>query len=142
MIDMHDKTAKRLSSLHTLSFKATRGRIGKRLADNDMLLLTTVGSKTGKVHTVPLLYLRDRDDVIIVASWGGRPNHPQWYGNLLVNPSVTIQILAESTYVIARTARSEERSRIWPLATSAYAGYREYQSRTNREIPIVILSRT
>jgi deazaflavin-dependent oxidoreductase (nitroreductase family) len=139
---VRDATAKHLSAFHTQLFKATRGRIGKRLVDNDMLLLTTVGSTTGDVHTVPLLYLRDNDDVIIIASWGGRPNHPQWYGNLLANPSVTIQLLEESTPVKARTASSEERSRLWPLITSAYDGYREYQSRTNREIPVVILSWT
>ncbi len=139
---MRDSTAKYLSTVHSLLFKATRGRIGKRLVDNDMLLLTTVGSKTGDAHTVPLLYLRDNDDVIIIASWGGRPSHPQWYGNLLADPSVTIQILEESTSVTARTASSEERARLWPLITSAYDGYREYQTRTNREIPVVILSRT
>ena len=139
---VRDSTAKRLSTFHTQLFKATRGRIGKRLVDNDMLLLTTVGSRTGELHTVPLLYLRDNADVIIIASWGGRPTHPQWYGNILANPSVTIRILEESTSVTARTANSEERSRLWPLITSAYDGYREYQTRTDREIPVVILSRT
>jgi len=138
---VRDSTAKHLSTFHSQLFRATRGRVGKRLVDNDMLLLTTVGSRTGELHTVPLLYLRDSADVIIIASWGGRPNHPQWYSNLLANPSVTIQIVEEPTSVTARTASGEERSRLWPLITSAYDGYREYQSRTNREIPVVILSR-
>ena len=139
---MRDSTAKHLSTFHFQLFRATRGRVGKRLVDNDMLLLTTVGSRTGELHTVPLLYLRDSADVIIIASWGGRPSHPQWYSNLLANPSVAIQIVEESTSVTARTASGEERSRLWPLIISAYDGYREYQSRTNREIPVVILSRT
>jgi deazaflavin-dependent oxidoreductase (nitroreductase family) len=139
---LRDSTAKYLSTFHALLFKGTRGRVGKRLVDNDMLLLTTVGSKTGEVHTVPLLYLEDDADVIIIASWGGRPKHPQWYENLVANPRAEIQILGDTTAVTTRTASNEERSRLWPLITTAYDGYREYQTRTNREIPVVILSRT
>ena len=138
---MEDITAKRLSALHTGLFKLTGGKLGKRLVDNDMLLLTTVGSKTGKVHTVPLLYLRDGEDVIIIASWGGRPSNPQWYGNLVAEPNVQVQVLGEVIQVVARTATTTERTRLWPMIEAAYDGYTEYQSRTDRQIPVVILTK-
>lgn len=138
---MRDITAKRLSTLHTALFRITGGKLGKRLVDNDMLLLTTVGSKTGEAHTVPLLYLRDEDDVIIIASWGGRPSNPQWYGNLVAEPNVRMQVLGEVTDVVARTANPTERARLWPMIEAAYDGYTEYQSRTDRQIPVVILTR-
>ncbi len=138
---MKDITAKRLSTLHTALLKLTRGKLGKRLADNDMLLLTTVGSKTGKIHTVPLLYLRDDEDIIIIASWGGRPSNPQWYGNLVAEPNVQVQVLGEVIQVVARTATTAERTRLWPMIEAAYDGYTEYQSRTDRQIPAVILTR-
>ena len=83
---MRDRTAKNLSTLHTLLFRATTGRIGRRLVDNDMLLLSTNGRITGRTHTVPLLYLRNADDLVVIASWGGRDQHPEWYLNLLENP--------------------------------------------------------
>ena len=138
---MRDITAKRLSTLHTALFRITGGKLGKRLVDNNMLLLTTVGSKTGEAHTVPLLYLRDEDDVIIIASWGGRPSNPQWYGNLVAEPNVQVQVLGEVIDVVARTANPIERARLWPMIEAAYDGYTEYQSRTDRQIPVVILTK-
>ncbi|MDH5373813.1 MAG: nitroreductase family deazaflavin-dependent oxidoreductase, partial [Acidimicrobiia bacterium] len=83
---MRDRTAKHLSTLHTLLYRSTGGRIGRRLVDNDMLLLTTIGHATGQPHTVPLLYLDSGDALIVIASWGGRPQHPHWYQNLLRQP--------------------------------------------------------
>lgn len=138
---MKDSTARRLSTLHTVLFRTTGGRIGKRLVNNDMLLLSTIGSTTGKRHTVPLLYLRDGDDYVIIASWGGRPENPQWYRNLQAQPRTTIQVLGEKIPVTARTANPTERARLWPLILAAYDGYAEYESRTTREIPVVILTR-
>lgn len=138
---MRDRTAKNLSTLHALLFRATRGRIGRRLVDNDMLLLSTLGRVTGKAHTVPLLYLRDGDDLVVIASWGGRDQHPEWYLNLLENPLARVQIGARRFPVRATTADAGQRSRLWQRVLTAYDGYREYQSRTEREIPVVILSR-
>lgn len=136
---MRDRTAKHLSTLHTLLYRATRGRIGRRLVDNDMLLLSTTGRRTGKTHTVPLLYLRDGDDLVVIASWGGRDNHPEWYLNLLASPSATVQVNGQQSSVTAATAALDRRSRLWPEIVRAYDGYRVYQSRTDREIPVVIL---
>ncbi|MCP3997775.1 MAG: nitroreductase family deazaflavin-dependent oxidoreductase [bacterium] len=137
---MRDRTAKNLSTLHAAIFRTTRGRVGKRLVDNDMLLLSTTGRVTGKTHTVPLLYLRDNDDLVVIASWGGRDQHPEWYLNLSADPVAHAQINGSRFRVRATTADTERRRRLWPQVLDAYDGYREYQSRTDREIPVVILS--
>ena len=137
---MRDRTAKNLSTLHALLYRATHGVIGRRLVNNDMLLLTTVGRRTGKPHTIPLLYLWDGDDLAIVASWGGRDNHPEWYLNLVTEPAVEVQVLGNRMQMSARTASPAERARLWPQVLNAYNGYATYQSRTDREIPIVLLT--
>jgi deazaflavin-dependent oxidoreductase (nitroreductase family) len=137
---MRDRTAKQLSALHTLLYRATQGVLGRRLVKNDMLLLTTVGRRTNKPHTVPLLYLRDGGNLAVVASWGGRDNHPEWYLNLSAEPQVRVQVRSRRMEMAARTASPEERDRLWPQVLAAYDGYVNYQSRTDREIPIVILT--
>ena len=138
---MRNRTAKHLSTLHTLFYRATRGVICRRLVNNDMLLLTTAGRRTDKPHTVPLLYLRDGDNLAVVASWGGRDNHPEWYLNLVAEPRARVQVRGWRSEVTARTASPEERDRLWPQVVAAYNGYAVYQDRTNREIPIAILER-
>ena len=136
---MRDRTAKNLSTLHTALFRFTRGRIGRRLVNNDMLLLSTTGRVTGKTHTVPLLYLREGNDLVVIASWGGRDSHPQWYANLMSDPTASVQLAGHRFPVHARTADARQRERLWPQVLAAYDGYREYQSRTDREIPVVVL---
>ena len=113
--------------------------VGRRLAGNDMCLLSTTGRRSGEVHTVPLLYLRDGDRLVVVASWGGRDHHPDWYENLLVDPHAAVQVLGDSWAVAAETADSEERAVWWPMVLEAYDGYATYVSRTDREIPVVFL---
>ena len=137
---MHDTQVKILSRLHALAFRATNGRVGSRLVDNDMLLLTTTGRSTGRPHTVPLLYLEDGDGLVIIASYGGRPNHPEWYRNLLANPDAEVQILGVKRSVRAETMDSEERSAWWPRIVEAYGDYAVYQSKTDRMIPVVRLT--
>lgn len=136
---MRDTTAKHLSTLHTLLYRMTGGRIGRRLVNNDMLLLTTTGRRSGNKHSVPLLYLSDGNDLVVIASWGGRDRHPEWYLNLLATPQALAQINGERIAVTARTADATERARLWPRVLAAYDGYRVYQSRTAREIPVVLL---
>ena len=138
---MRDRTAKHLSTLHTLLYRTTRGIIGRRLVNNDILLLSTIGRWTGNTHTVPLLYLRDGEDLVVIASWGGREQHPEWYLNLASNPVATAQIEGERIRVTATTADPKRRARLWAKVLAAYDGYGEYQSRTDREIPIVILEK-
>jgi deazaflavin-dependent oxidoreductase (nitroreductase family) len=104
-----------------------------------MLLLTTTGAKTGRKHTLPLLYLRDGDRLIVIASWGGRPYHPDWFANLQANPDAIVQVSDKRWDVRARTATPEERDEWWPRVLDAYHGYGIYQSHTERVIPIVFL---
>ena len=126
--------------MHTALFRATRGVVGRRLVENDMLLLTTRGRRTARLHTVPLLYLTDADRVVVIASYGGRAHYPDWYLNLTANPQVTVQLpLQGRTSRVARTADPEERAVWWPRIVEAYHGYATYQSWTEREIPVVFL---
>jgi deazaflavin-dependent oxidoreductase (nitroreductase family) len=136
-----DANVRRLSSLHSALFRLTGGRLGSRIVRNDMMLLTTIGSSTGLEHTVPLLYLEHDGALVLVASYGGRPDHPQWFKNLLINPQVRAQLGSKSFLADARMASPEERALLWPRVIDAYAGYQVYQSRTGRVIPLVILRR-
>ncbi len=113
--------------------------VGKRLVDNDMLLLTTVGRKTEQAHTVPLLYLTDADRLVVIASYGGRNNYPEWYLNLTSRPNVTVEQPGKKMQMVARTADPEERVEWWPRIVEAYDGYAAYQARTDRVIPVVFL---
>jgi len=137
---VRDNTAKMLSALHVGLFRATGGVVGRRLVDNDMLLLTTTGRFTGRSHTVPLLYLEDGQDLIVIASWGGRPDHPEWYKNLVASPEAVVQVLRRRFPATATTLGPAERTTWWPRIVDAYEGYAEYQSRTEREIPVVRIS--
>ncbi len=136
---MRDGTAQLLSALHVGLFRLTRGVIGRRLVDNDMLLLTTTGRASGHPHTVPLLYFEDGSDLIVIASWGGRPKNPDWYLNLVADPRVTVQVRRLGWKATATTMGSDERQTWWPRIVDAYEGYGEYQSRTDREIPVIRL---
>jgi deazaflavin-dependent oxidoreductase (nitroreductase family) len=138
---MHDTTVRLLSKAHAVLYRASGGWVGRRLVNNDMLLLTTTGRTTGTTHTVPLLYLTDGDDFIVIASYGGRPNHPDWYRNLSVLPSGTIQVNGNHHAVEASTLSVAERSAWWPAIVAAYGDYETYQSRTDRVIPVVRLTR-
>lgn len=106
-----------------------------------MLLLDHVGAKSGKRRTTPLAYLEHGDDHVIVASKGGHPRHPAWFHNLNANPDTTIQVGSRRIPVRARVASSEERAQLWPEVVELYGGYEDYQRRTEREIPLVILER-
>jgi F420H(2)-dependent quinone reductase len=136
---MQDAHVRRLSRLHSFLYRLTGGVLGRRLAGNDMLLLTTRGRSTGRGHTVPLLYLKDNDTLVVIASWGGRPHHPHWYRNLIADPGATVQVRSKSWPVRARTADPQERAAWWPRVIAAYEGYRTYQSLTARVIPVVLL---
>ncbi len=130
----------RLMKGHTVAYRATGGLIGHRFPGAPpMLLLDHVGARSKTRRTTPLVYVRDGEDVVIVASKGGHPRHPAWFHNLRANPDATIQIGSERRAVRARVADSKERTRLWPKAVAVYSGYSGYQQRTEREIPLVIL---
>lgn len=133
---------RRLMGVHTQVYRLSNGIIGHRFPGAPpMLLLNHVGARTGTRRTIPLVYVEDGDDVVLVASKGGHPKNPAWYHNLRANPDTTVQIGSERRAVRARVATPTERERLWPKAVATYSGYRGYQERTQREIPLVILER-
>lgn len=128
-----------LTSIHTFVYANTNGAIGGRMVNCPVLLLTTRGRKTQKLRTVPLLYLEDGNDVVLVASNGGATKHPTWWLNLQANPEAQIQVKSIRHRVRAEKAGAEEKRRLWPLLVAMYPGYKGYQEITNRDIPVVIL---
>lgn len=130
---------RRISGIHRLVYRLTGGVIGRRLVNNDILLLTTTGRRTRRPHTVPLLYLGEGERLVVVASFGGRDQHPAWYLNLVADPRVTVQISARNFAARATTAGPADRMSWWPRIVEAYRGYAGYQARTGRQIPVVFL---
>ena len=129
-------------------YRRTGGRVGGKWRIGagfrkpvPTLLLDHVGRRSGTSFTVPLLYVRDGADVVVVASQGGRPDHPQWYWNLLAHPDTHVQIGADRTAVRAEVADDAERNRLWPKLVDAYADFDTYQSWAERTIPVVVLKR-
>ena len=130
----------RLMGVHTVAYRATRGVIGHRVPGlPPMLLLDHVGAKSQKKRTSPLLYGRDGDDLVIVASKGGYTRSPGWYHNLLANPETTVQVGSRKQRVHAHKATAAERERLWPKMVAIYGSYEDYQRRTEREIPLIVL---
>jgi deazaflavin-dependent oxidoreductase (nitroreductase family) len=130
----------RLMGGHAAVYRATNGLIGHRFPGSPpVLLVDHVGAKSGTRRTSPLVYARDGEDVILVASKGGYPKNPAWFHNLVANPDTSIQIGSTRSQVHARVAGPEERKRLWPKVVQVYGGYEDYRRRTDREIPLVIL---
>jgi F420H(2)-dependent quinone reductase len=131
---------RRVMGGHTFAYRATGGLIGHRFPGAPpTLLLDHVGAKSGTKRTTPLTYARDGDAFVIVASKGGYPKNPAWFHNLRAHPDTTIQVGHSKRPVRARVANPEERKRLWPKVVETYGGYADYQRRTEREIPLVIL---
>ena len=127
---------------HVQRYRETGGEVGHRWKrGSKVLLLTTKGRKTGEPRTSPLIYEEDGDRYVVVASKGGAETHPRWYLNLRENPNVVLQVLDEVFPAHARTAEGEERERLWQLVTKQWPDYDRYQTKTDREIPVVVLER-
>lgn len=136
---------KAMSALNRRLYRATGGRLGGTWRMGaafrkpvPVCLLTTTGRKTGQPRTVPLCYLRDGADIVLVASQGGLPTNPQWFYNVKANPAVQIEIRKQRADYRARVAEPAERATLWPKLVDMYADYDSYQSWTDREIPVVI----
>lgn len=127
------------TALHVFFYRLSHGRIGGRMWGAPVLLLTTTGRKTGKLRTTPLLYLLDGNNIAIVASNGGRDREPSWWMNLKKNPNSWVEIKGSKKLVRAEKATDEEKRRLWPILTKMYPTYDEYQKKTTREIPVVLL---
>ncbi len=127
---------------HVRAYRETGGELGhdwKR--GSSILLLTTTGRRSGEGRTTPLIYGRSGDDYLIVGSKGGWPEPPDWYLNLNEQPEVDVQVLGDRFHARARTATAEEKPAMWQEMVSHWPAYDEYQRRTEREIPVVVLER-
>jgi F420H(2)-dependent quinone reductase len=131
----------RFTQTHVRAYRLSNGRIGRTFRGAPVALVDHVGRKSGKRRTSPLLYLGDGDDVVIVASYGGARRDPVWWPNLKANPRTTVQIGSERRPVVARQATPEEKQRLWPKLVAMYPPYEDYQRRTERDIPVVLLER-
>lgn len=133
---------KRYGKLQVKIYELTGGRLMNTFLGAPCAILTTTGAKTGAIRKTPLLYLKHKNDIIMVASQGGFSSTPFWYRNLQKNPDARIQIGSDISTVKARDASDSEKQALWPLLDAMYSGYAEYRARTDgvREIPIVIFS--
>jgi F420H(2)-dependent quinone reductase len=128
------------SALNVLVYRLSRGKwLGRFPSGAPVCLLTTKGHKSGRRRTVPLLYLADGRDFIVVASQGGRPQHPGWYFNLEADPCCELSIGSRRFRVTARRVSEEEKSQLWPRLLEIYPAYQDYERRTTRKIPVVRL---
>ena len=127
---------------HVQRYRETDGEEGHVWREGStILLLTTKGRKTGLDRTVPLIYDWEGENPVIVASKGGAPEHPGWFENLVKTPEVRVQIKGDRFRARARVAEGEERERLWELMNEVWPHYDEYATRTEREIPVVVLER-
>jgi deazaflavin-dependent oxidoreductase (nitroreductase family) len=129
-----------LSAVHRELYSASGGRVGRRIAGMPVLLLTTVGRRSGKRRTVPLTYFEDDGALVLVASYGGRPRNPDWFENLMAAGEGEVAIGRDRCRLSARRATAEERARLWPRIVATYDGYAKYQAKAPREIPLAVLT--
>jgi deazaflavin-dependent oxidoreductase (nitroreductase family) len=129
-----------LGADHVRAYQETDGETGYWWNGAPTLLLTTTVRRSGEARTAPLIFGRDGDDYLIVASVGGMPKHPSWYLNLQDDPSAHIQVQGEHLDVVARTAGDDEKPRLWALMNEVWPNYAAYQERTDRVIPVVVLT--
>jgi deazaflavin-dependent oxidoreductase (nitroreductase family) len=127
------------SGAHAGVYRATGGKLFGRMGKSPIMLLNTVGRKTGRKRTSPLLYVMDGEDFVIIASKGGAPTHPAWYLNLKANPDATVEVGDREVRVRAEEVDSEEKVRLWQKMIEMYPTYDDYKTKTEREIPLLVL---
>ena len=122
-------------------FRSNQGKVGGQMQGMPLLLLTTTGYKTGRSLTKPLAYSKDGDRIFVIASFAGSPRNPSWFTNLSANPAVTVEVGAERFQARARIASGEERERLFKLQADKLNIFYDYQKKTSRQIPVVVLER-
>lgn len=127
---------------HIKAYLETDGADGHMWRGVPTLLLTTTGRRSGESILLPLIYGTDGPNYLVVASKGGAPTHPGWYENLVANPAVEVQVVADTFKVHARTATPAEKPALWEKMASIWPAYNEYQKQTSRDIPVVVLERS
>jgi|SRR5690242_877772 deazaflavin-dependent oxidoreductase (nitroreductase family) len=120
-------------------FRSNAGKVGGPFENIPLLILHNRGAKSGQERLNPVAYRRDGDNFVVFASKGGAPDNPDWFHNLKANPEATIEVGTETRNVVARVAQGDERERIWELQKKEFPGFAEYEQRTDRQIPVVIL---
>jgi deazaflavin-dependent oxidoreductase (nitroreductase family) len=128
-----------LGGVHRRVYRLTGGKVGGRLGKLSVLLLTTIGRRSGRPRTQPLVYTQVGDGYAVIASKGGAARHPLWYLNLLENPAAVVTVGRETRNVRARDAEGDEREHLWRLLADLYPGYDRYAQKTSRQIPVVVL---
>jgi deazaflavin-dependent oxidoreductase (nitroreductase family) len=129
-----------MTRAHVVAYRLSRGKLGGKYRGAPVLLLHHRGRKSGKHRVSPLLYLSDGDDLVVVGSKGGSHKHPAWFLNLREMPETTVEVGGEKRSVKVQVASAERREKLWPRLVELYSDYAEYQARTERQIPLVILS--
>jgi deazaflavin-dependent oxidoreductase (nitroreductase family) len=122
-------------------FRANQGKVGGQLANMPVMLLTMTGHKSGRTITKPLVYTKDGDRIVVIASFAGAPNNPAWYNNLVANPVATVEVGNERFQVRATVASGEERQRLFDRQAAQMPIFTDYQKKTSRQIPVVLLTR-
>jgi F420H(2)-dependent quinone reductase len=141
LVDRSWPLLRRLTGGHVALYRRSGGRLGHKPPGlPPMLLLDHAGARSGIRRTSPLVYTRDGEDYVLVASKGGYPRHPAWFHNLQAHPDTTIQVGRRTLQVHARVANEAERERLWPRCVATYRGFAGYQQRAGRTIPLVVLS--
>ncbi len=120
-------------------FRANEGKVGGMFEGMPLLLLHTTGAKSGKERINPLAYRSDGEALVVFASKGGAPTHPDWFHNVRVNPKVTVEVGTDQREMVARVAEGDERNRLWEAQKLEFPGFAEYESKTDRQIPVVVL---
>ncbi|HYM65129.1 MAG TPA: nitroreductase family deazaflavin-dependent oxidoreductase [Candidatus Sulfotelmatobacter sp.] len=122
-------------------FRENNGKVGGYFDGMDLILLNTIGAKSGKISTVPVAYTKDGDKFVVVASKGGSHEHPAWYFNLLANPEIEIEVGSEKFKAKATNTTGEERERLYNQHAEEYPQFHEYRKKTSREIPVFLLEK-
>lgn len=122
-------------------FRATGGKVSGMFAGSPLMVLTTTGAKSGQPRVIPLVYTKDGDNIVVIASKGGAPTHPDWYHNVVANPEVTVELGTEAFQAQARVAEGDERDRLYDAQAALMPNFAEYQRNTTRQIPVVVLER-
>ena len=136
MHDRHDWNRQTIEE-----FRANKGKVGGFWEGKPLLLITTTGAKSSQHRTTPTMYMRDGDRMLIFASKGGAPTHPAWYHNLVAHPQVTVEVGTETYEATATVLQGAERDRFYDRQAQLYPQFGEYQTRTNRKIPVIALER-
>ncbi len=122
-------------------FRANRGKTGGPMEGRPLLLLTTTGAKSGQLRTTPMMYIRDDDRLLVIASNAGAPTHPDWYRNLVAHPEVTVEIGNETFKATAIVTEGSERQRLWTRVVELYPFFADHQAQITRQIPVIVLRR-